>query len=151
MVDDLDRYQVALGPDGFGSLRDISVFAADERDWQRALDFLRASSLPLDFSVDGVPMELPGSIAEIFAIRQRAIPSLLVDLAGVRLASYFFAPSVIEFDFDPRDVTTAEQGADVLAFMRRLGEELGKPVVLADESTPGDPIVRFDPALQDVR
>ena len=83
--------------------------------------------------------------------RQRATPSLSVDLAGVRLGCYFFTPSVIEFDFDPRDVTTDEQAAAVLAFMRRLGEVLAKPVVLAHESRPDDPIVRFDPALQDVR
>lgn len=151
MEDSPHLSNAAFEPDGFGSLRDITVPETDEQDWQRVLDFLRAGSFDLTFSVDGKPTALPASAVEIFAVWQRASPALHVEVAGVRLGCYFFEPSAVEFDFDPRDVTSDEQAAEIVAFMRGLGEMLGKPVLLTHESEPRDAIVRFDPALQDAR
>ena len=147
----IDRNERAFKPDEFGELRDIYVLNTDERDWQRVLDHLHGTDLPLTFRVDGRPVPLPVSIQEILTLRQHAAPQLGIDLEGVLLACYFFTPSVIEFDLDPRDVLRPVQADQVIAFMQDLADLLGKPVILSPENHPEEPLLRREPAAQVVR
>lgn len=150
MEREFDRDGVAFEADGFGSLQDILVLDTDAADWQRLLDFLRADALRLDFSIDGIPADLPITAAQIFPVWRQAAPALLVDFQGVRLGCYFFDPSETELDFDPRDVTSDEQRTALLAFMRTLSDLLDKPVVLAPEGSHDEVLIRFEPVSQTV-
>jgi hypothetical protein len=143
--------RVLFEPDGLGSLRDIYVRDADLRDWQKVLDFLRNARFPLDFRIDGVPTDLPLAADDVLALWERAAPALFIDLEGVRMASYFFAPDEIEFDLDPRDVVRPDQADRVLGFVQDLADLLGKPVLLTPENDPEHPLVRKEPVAPAVR
>lgn len=146
MDHDVAHYRQLIAVDDFGALRDVYILDTNERDWQRVLDHLRSSTLPLSFRVDGHAAPLPGSVAHIFSLRHRATAALVVDLGGVKLVSHFFVPSEIEFDLDPREFTRDDQIVRLLAFMRDLGNLLDKQVILTPESTPDDVLVRLQPA-----
>jgi hypothetical protein len=151
MNDPIDRHNRAFQPDEFGELRDIYVLDTDERDWQRVLDYLHGADLPLTFRVDGHTRPLPASIQEILMLRRHAAPQLGIDLDGVLLSCYFFTPSTIEFDLDPRDVLCPERADRVVGFMQDVADLLGKPVILTPENRPEEPLLRREPAARVVR
>lgn len=145
MERETERDEELFEADGFGSLQDIVVGDTDSADWQRVLDFLGVDPLRLTYSIDGVPADLPTSIAEVFSTWQQAAPALLIDVEGVRLGCYFFDSSEIEFDFDPRDVKTDDQRSALLAFMQALADLRDKPVFVAPEGSHAEFLHRVAP------
>jgi hypothetical protein len=129
-----------------GSLRDIYVLQTSIVDWDRLLDFLRNSGLPLIYEVDGASPPLPTGVASIFATRQDASPILKVDLRGMWLHSHFFTEDEIEFDLDPREVQDEIALARLLDFMRGVATHLGKTAILTPENWVQSPIFEVRPA-----
>lgn len=146
----MDEQPGAFGPVEFGELRDIVIRDTNLGDWQRFIDFVRHPSGAASFTLDVAAASLPESASDIFAIREQAVTSLRIDVAGVRVVAHFFDPSEIELDFDPRDVTSEEQRAALLAFMRTLSDLLDKPVLLAPEGSHDEVLLRFEPVSQTV-
>jgi len=138
-------------PDGFGSLRDIYVLDADERNWQSVVDWIRTSGLPYAFHLDGKPRPLPAAVQDIFRLRDDAVTGLSIDLDGVVVRGHFFMPDEIEFDLDPRDVVRPDQADRVLGFVQDLADLLGKPAILTPENDPEHPLVRKEPVAPAVR
>ncbi len=133
-----------LKPDG--ALRDIYVHDATLADWQVALDHVRERYAPLQFLVDGQPADLPGQVADIFPIWERASPLLNFNLSGIDVACHFFTGEQIEFDLRPEEVTGPERLASLISFLRELATAVGKPAVLTMENMPNAVILRADPA-----
>ena len=132
-----------------GSLRDLYVINTDLSDWQRVLDFLRASASEIAYTVDRSSAELPVRVEAIFAELQRERnPRLRFDVAGVPLVCHFFTADEIEFDMRPEDVPGPDHLTALLEFMRTLGNLTGKMVLLTPESGQQSPIFRFDPSTK---
>ncbi len=129
-----------------GALRDIYVHDATLNDWEAVLDFIRASYPSLEFSIDGEPSELPATAAQIFAISERALPGLSLNVDEINIACHFFTPTEIEFDLRPEDVTGPEHLRSVVSFLRSVAQTVGKMAVLTMENTPNAIILRADPS-----
>lgn len=129
-----------------GSLRDIVVLEADRQLWQQTIDYVRqlncAGSVRLD---EGAP-PLPDDVGNIFALSAQGEARLSIDLGRIRVNCFFFADDEIEFDLDPREVTSEEDATSLLGFMRGLGEAAGRNVHLTEENAHDWRWLTFDPA-----
>jgi hypothetical protein len=128
-----------------GTLRDIYVLDTDTADWDHLGSVLGASGLTLTFLLDGLPAPLPASLANHVADPHHA-PLLLVRLTDdFSVRCNFFTPGEIEFDFDPRCVQDQNNWETLLDFIARVGDGLGKPVLLTPENHCGSPIMSYEP------
>lgn len=118
-----------------GSLRDLYVLETDRETWQKALDFLRTSAYPLSYFVDGEGAELPAEVAAIFSRRSATSPLLSVDVYGIHINCHFFVEEQIEFDVDPREVNDEARFGHLCEFIQRLGQNLGRSVILTPETS----------------
>jgi hypothetical protein len=132
--------------DGSNVLRDIYVLSTTEDDWQRVLDLVRASGWPSSYTEGDNPAPLPTKVGEIFE-RTSGLSVLLRiwPTEGVAIHCHFFVPDEIEFDVSPREVTGQTQLDAVCGFVRAIGKALDKPVLVTWESTPSEPIMRYQP------
>jgi len=129
-----------------GSLRDIYVLATDEGDWQRMLRWLATSAYPVQFTIGDQPHPLPNTgVADIVSSWSETSVLLRVDPDRLGLNRHFFCVEQIEFDPDPRDISTADQFSDLLNFMRGVGDAVGKEVILTPENGEQYPLLRYSP------
>ena len=129
-----------------GSLRDLYVFETSESDWDTFLAALSSWPYETSFLVDGEPAELPQSASAAFEIRQRAAPILRVNVSGITVCAHFFTSDELELDIDPRAVSDSERLSALSEFICRLGQALGRPVVLTHENRPEHFIARYQPS-----
>ncbi|WP_203832921.1 hypothetical protein, partial [Actinoplanes lobatus] len=125
-----------------GSLLDAYVFDVSMTDWQLVLDAVRSVGWPHDYSSGGTLKPLPDRIEDIFERRRDCSPTLHIRPAvDIVVATHFFSPEEIEFDFDPDDVHGQEALNVLCSFLRTVGQKLNKQVVLTPESTPNVPLI----------
>ena len=129
-----------FSPDG--SLRDIYIFDTTVEDWQAIVDRVRRADVTLRFFVDGETAQLPERVADVFAIQQRATPSLRIETDGIGINCHFFARDEVEFDVDPREILGPAKLDVVVRFMKLLSETVRKAVVLTHENAPSAVILR---------
>ena len=65
-------------------------------------------------------------------------------VGGILVVCHFFTPEEIEFDIDPREVTTQAHLDSLLAFLQQLGDRTRKRAVLTPENLPHGPIISYD-------
>jgi len=128
-----------------GSLIDIYVLDTTLEDWQRLLDFLRASPYDLRYSGHSDAAPLPDRAETIFAQNWEAHVALSIDESQLSLKCHFFTPDEIEFDLNPHAIDGQPRLDRLLDFMRALGSTLGKAVILTPENFQQRPLYRFDP------
>jgi hypothetical protein len=117
-----------------GTWRDIYVFDTTMADWQRMLDFLRASPYQVQYFRNSRQVEFPIQVAGAFPLPDECDRLLSVSFAGVLANCHFFTEAEIEFDIDPRDLKSQVELDALFGFMHRLAVSVGKAVVL----TPGN-------------
>ena len=112
-----------------GAVFDIFVTDTTLQDWQAVVDAVRATTWPMTYGVDGVPVEMPSAVEEIFAHAQKAtILWSVTPVPGVAINCHFFGSDEIEFDFQPREIVNDEKLAALLAFITHVGRALGRLV-----------------------
>ncbi|MHB0936335.1 MAG: hypothetical protein ACYDCO_17755 [Armatimonadota bacterium] len=131
---DWDKCKAMFDVDG--TLRDIYILNTTVDDWQKVLDALRAcgySLLPLQ---DGHAGGLPLDASAIFALhdQDQLGPSISVEDSGVTFNCHFFTKDEIEFDVDPREITSQTQFEVVLRFMQVISRATGKEAILTPEN-----------------
>src|SRR4051794_4079137 len=104
-----------------GSLRDIYVFKATMSDWQHVVEVLREWSPAPTFTIGGESQDLPERVEDIFSAGRQHGALLCTKVGGVLVNCHFFVESEIEFDLDPREITSATQIEAIVRFMTRLG------------------------------
>lgn len=119
-----------------GSLRDLYVLHTTIADWQMLLDHLKAAPYRISYTLDGNVAELPAQVGDIFAARHLSAPLLSILLEGMQLNCHFFTAEQIEFDLDPRQVTTEARYEALLRFIVDLGHVLGRRLILTEENAP---------------
>ena len=124
-----------------GALRDIYVFQTTVADWQQALDTVRSTATAIQYRCGEQPLPLPstfGSPSEFGRL-------LTFRIGSIGLACHFFHDADIEFDFRPHELTGQTDLDDLLHFVRRLGDSIGKPVIVCPENSPDYAFLRYDP------
>jgi hypothetical protein len=149
--------QIAPEFDPDGGLRDIYVLEASLRDWQVVLDAIRGFQPHPIYAVDGLPEDLPTRVEHIFHRRSDASPMMSFLLLDMTLNCHFFGSDQaendlqkIEFDLNPREVTSSEHLGSLIDFMKLLGNLTNKAVILTPENCIENPILEYDPQSRDV-
>jgi len=136
-------HKTAFEPDG--SWRDIYISNTNINDWQKVLDYLRESAYDISYRYGyGVPIELPKTVQEVFAIHNEKLVLLTINIGGISVNSHFFTESEIEFDIDPREIDEIRL-ARLFDFMQQIGNLLEKEVVLTEENAPHKVIFKYVP------
>ncbi|MFI9723827.1 hypothetical protein ACIHFE_29920 [Streptomyces sp. NPDC052396] len=139
-----------FNPELMGSLPDVRVADTSVEDWQAVLDLVRSQGWPCEYSEDGAAVRLPRA-ADMMA-RSESTDALLRVWPATGFLAIFraYEAGSIDFDVDLRELH-GQDGVNVLCrLLRAIGRRLGKPVVLAPESDPLHPVLRFDVAADRV-
>jgi hypothetical protein len=139
--------QVKQDFDWDGSWRDIYVRPATIEDWRAVCEILKRCP-GFDFRIDGEPASFPGDVADVFEMRSKKNPSLSAKLGTVTAVFHFFTDEEIECEIDPREITSQVQLDAVLEFLKKVGDAVGKSVILTHENCPKFEIVRYDPSAR---
>ena len=119
-----------------GSLRDLYIVATTLPEWQRVLDYLHQCPYQSRFSLANQPALLPTQIGLIAPGQGDAHRLLAIDLGGILLNCHFSIAEEIEFDLDPREITSATHWKQLLTFMLDLAQWVGQEVILTRENWP---------------
>jgi hypothetical protein len=130
-----------------GSLRDIYVRSATLEDWRAVYRVLKTSP-EVAFRFDGEQVAVPADISDVFAMRGKKSPMLSLKVGSVTVVCHFFTEEEVEFDIDPREVRSQADLDAVLAFLKKIGDSVRKPVLLTPENAPQSEILRYEPASQ---
>ena len=126
-----------------GAWLDIYVFGTTIEDWQSLFNVLQAS-YTFAYSVDGKPQQFPKTIEEVFSVRKSACPALSFLVGRISVACHFFHDKEIEFDIDPRGVTSQAELDVLLNFLCLIGNTIHRSVILTPENGPEHPILTYN-------
>lgn len=128
-----------------GALIDIYVDESSVSAWQTAIDWIR-STTEFVYQEDGVTMEMPASVADVFGRVDHASVSFgFAATEEVWVSSYFFSPEWFELTLDPAEIQNEAALDVIIALMMKLGTLLGEPVLLTLESDPEQAFLAYDP------
>lgn len=88
----------------------------------------------LRFTVDGEEAALPQQAITIFLLRESESPLLAINRQGLLIHCHFFWPGEIEFDIDPREVTSEDRFSELVAFMKSVSDAVGKEFIMTHET-----------------
>jgi hypothetical protein len=129
-----------------GSLKDVYVLDATEADWQKVVDLVRSRGWGYEYSEDGRPLPVPGSVAQIFKNRLlRAVRLAFWPVDGLRVHAHFFDAEQVELDLDPSQVQGQAALDHVCALLRAIGRTLTREVVLTWENSPEAVLLAYRP------
>ncbi len=130
-------------------MRDIYVQDVSISDWEKLIDFLN-ENYPLKYGIAGEERSasqidkqdalsyLTDETGEMYC------RSTTIDLGGIHVNCHFFLSEQIEFDIDPKEITSVEDFEKVEKFMQSISWALEQQVTLTDENTPEFPLIKVD-------
>jgi hypothetical protein len=68
-----------------------------------------------------------------------------IEVDGILINCHFFTEQEIEFDIDPREITSEEKLSKVFEFMQRIGRLLQKEVIMTPENCQREIVFRYVP------
>lgn len=140
----LETWQRAAELDG-ASIWDVYVLHTNRSEWQRLLDWLRGSGLPLTFSGPTPTDALPRDVGEIFAWHADWICTLSIDPNGMHVNTHFFVEHEIEFNIGPRDFQSERELARLREFLTGIARLLDKTVFVSPENLQEHPLFEIRP------
>ena len=117
-----------------GSWRDICVRHATIADWRSVWGLLNGADFDTNYSVGGACAALPRSVDELFGSCRADGALMTIRLCEVSLNCHFFDQLEVEFDLDPREVTSQRQLDAVVAFMKALARATNKVAMMTPEN-----------------
>src|ERR1043165_2712303 len=125
------------------ALRDIYIHKTSIEDWRVLFEIVRAN-FNVEYFIDGSPCQIPLAVDAAFAARNESHTMLRFYVGGITVVCHFFTVEQIEFDIDPREVTSKESFDELLGFIRKLGQTVNKAVVLTYENDELHPFISFE-------
>ncbi len=130
-----DDVRELFDPDLMGSLPDICVPRTSVEDWQDLLDLVVARGWRFEYSEGNTVVSLPTAAAVLARTPDSECPELRVwPSARMLMIFRFLAPNEIDFDIDLHEIQGQERLDEFCGFLRAVGQHLGKPVLMGDES-----------------
>jgi hypothetical protein len=133
-----------------GSLRDIYIHATTINDWRAVYTILKQSPRT-ELWLNGELAPLPDDCADFFAAGSELSAILRARLGTITAVFHFFTEEEIECDIDPRDVKSQVELDALLAFLKEIGDSVGKQSILTPENFRESVIFRYDPNSQMLR
>jgi len=133
-----------------GALRDIYVLNTSAADWQRMIELVR--DYAPEFAIGGQSADFPAEMRSLWQDKTAETSFMRFKISGIMFHCFFYQEEEIEFDIEPREVASAEHLEALLGFLRRLGDVLGKTVILTSENgCRQTPIFHYEPATRLLR
>ncbi|GAA4929294.1 hypothetical protein [Mucilaginibacter defluvii] len=131
-----------------GSLRDIYVLDTTLNDWMMWAEYVNKNYIVEFFdhntnlsaaqlNMERVNMYWDGKLECVF--------SASVIIENAILKTYFFSPDEIEVDISPNEIINPEFHNALLIYMKDVSVLLGKSVLLCEENSKGNVLLRVDP------
>jgi hypothetical protein len=119
-----------------GSLRDLRIIPADRQIWCKLFDYLRHgnSEVQTTFLTNNEDYPIPNDTEGIFSKDRCSSIEMTTVVGDIELKTHFFEISTIEFDLDPRHVSTEKQLDLLFAHLRDLARFLERDVQLTEEN-----------------
>ena len=138
----------AFSPEEVGSLPDARVEDSSVADWQAVFDLVSAGTRRWDYREAGRVVESLPAAAELFTCPQRMLDaSLRVWLTEeLYVIFWFLEAGQVDFDVNVAAVRDQRQLDALCAWLRILGQQLRKSVVMAEESEPSSVMLTYDVA-----
>ena len=125
-----------------GALRDIYILQTTQADWQQALDTVRSTATAIDYRSGDQPSPLPSTFGSSTSEFGRL---LSFRIGAIGLTCHFFHEAEIEFSFWPHELTNQTDLDARIRFIQRLGDSVGKPVIVCPENYPDAAFLRYEP------
>ena len=132
-----------------GSLLDLYTLDIHISHWQRLIELLQGTYSTI-FTADGNVTSMPKDVADIFHLREEKNVLMAIELDGIQINCHFFTEDEIEFDIDPREISTEEKATRLFEFMQIIGKTLQKEVILTPENLQGEVIFKYVPETDDI-
>ncbi|MFD0482796.1 hypothetical protein ACFQ46_09345 [Kineococcus sp. GCM10028916] len=138
----------AFSPKEVGDLPDAWVEGGSVADWQAVFDLVSAGTLRWEYREAGRPVESLPAAAELFTSSQRMLDASLQVWLTEELHVIFWFLETGQVNFDVNVAAVRDQGQlDALcAWLRTLGQQLRKPVIMAEEGAPSMVMLTYDVA-----
>ena len=128
-----------------GSLRDVYVLAATDRELGAFLDYVRPMIGDCDFQLDGEPSPLPETYREAMMRGREAAATLSIPVGDAVVNCHFFDDSELELDFRPNDYHTEESWDTLSSFLQGLADAMQREVIVTAENTQELVHIRYEP------
>ncbi|MEV4283404.1 hypothetical protein [Actinoplanes xinjiangensis] len=128
-------------PDYFaddGALRDVFVVDAGIEQWDPVIDALRASRWRLSISLDDEDITESALAAALFdrlESGQASTARMEVCVESICFSTHFFAPSRLEFNFEPTAISGPDDFRHLRAFMELLASATRREVIMTMETS----------------
>jgi hypothetical protein len=123
-----------------GAWRDVYVLGTDETDWWLFLEFVSEQRFKAQLTDgDGQVVPMPAT----FKAARDARGLLKFFIGDIQCNCHFFVPSDIEFDLDPRDVSSEAAFNGLMRVLTQLQKRIGKELIVTHESAVGTAFVRI--------
>ncbi|MFD4323395.1 hypothetical protein ACFWQC_02090 [Nocardioides sp. NPDC058538] len=120
-------------PDLMGALPDLFAPETTVDDWRAVLDLVAMSDWAWRYEEDDAELPLPDAATALARSDETSVVLKVWPTESVQVNFWFLDPSQIDFDVDLRELQ-GQHGADILcAFLRTMGRELRKPVLMTNE------------------
>ncbi|WJS96932.1 hypothetical protein NYQ10_10855 [Flavobacterium johnsoniae] len=132
-----------------GSLRDIYIKNTSIDDWKILINYLNSSQI-VKYGLTGEnqiinPIDLEYVIEYLHdetGLMETKCASIIID--NIIINQHFFSINEIEFDIDPREITSFEDYKEILNFMNEISRILQKSVILTGENQMDFPLIEVD-------
>jgi hypothetical protein len=133
-----------------GSLPNVTVTGTTAADWQAVIDMIRSKGLAYEYTEDSRALRLPGSVQTMFARAAASVKLAVVISPGITAHFWPLETGSIDFDLDLNELQTQASLDALCTFLRAIGRQLGKPVLLSPEGFDVEPVLGYQPAVDRV-
>ncbi|HZL73948.1 MAG TPA: hypothetical protein VFB83_01115 [Propionibacteriaceae bacterium] len=145
-----DDIRADLDLDAKGVLPDGRVPQATAADWNAVVGLSRSRGWRLELTEDGERVPLgEGEMLRFPGPDDPSVTMSIWPVPGIQVNFFVYSPSEIDFDIDLRELQTQERLDQLCDFLREMGRELGKPILITPEgaSNASYPFMEYDPQL----
>jgi hypothetical protein len=147
--DDVKDLLALDGADEDGNVWEGRIATTTLRDWRSLIVLAKSQRWRIEFVADGRVVPTPDKDTDLFSPTANAILTLnLWPAPQIQASCWLLTPEEITFDLDLHEVTSQELFDEVCGFLREVGRELGKSVLVTPES--GDTPLLYDAAADRV-
>ena len=145
-----DDLQDDLGPGVNGVLPDGCVPCTTAADWNAVVALSRSRGRRLELTENHERVALgAGDMLRFPGPDDRCVTMSIWPVPGIPVNFFVHPPSEINFDIDLRELQTQERLDQLGDFLRAMGRELGKPILITPEGASNalHPFMEYDPRL----
>ena len=132
-----------------GALRDIYVQEVTLNDWRYVIDLIN-KKYKVNYGNTGEHKDTnlidKDYVIEYLTDETEKVQSksATISLGKIRLNCHFFLKDQIEFDIDPKEVTSIKEFELLEDFMIEISKSIDNQITLTDENNPKFPLIKID-------